>query len=111
MPVDDHGAGTARALGSAAVLHRAQAEVVAEQLEQALPFAWLRDDLFPVERELHPLLRDSQHERQQGHSHHDAVERLLPVAGVARRVDVGGKLVHPRQAVQDDRPVRSLLLQ
>ena len=53
MPVHDHRARAAGALRRAPVLHRPQPEVVAEQLEQALPFARLRDDSLPVERELH----------------------------------------------------------
>ena len=65
VAVDKHGAGSTRALGRAAFLHRAQPEVVAEQLEQALPLAWLRDDPLPVERELHRLLRHSQHQREE----------------------------------------------
>ncbi len=52
-PVHEDGAGPAGALRRAAVLHGAHAEVVAEQLEQALPFVRLRDDLPSVERELH----------------------------------------------------------
>ena len=35
--------------------------------------------------------------RQQRHAHDDAVVGLLPVPSVTRRVDVRGKLIHPRQ--------------
>ena len=33
-------------------------------------------------------------ESKQGHAHHDPVERLLPVAGMAGGIDVLGQLVH-----------------
>src|SRR3990172_2862006 len=53
VPVDDDRARPARALRRASVLHRPQAEVVAEDLEHAPPVAGIGGDRLTVERELH----------------------------------------------------------
>ena len=53
LPVDDHRAGAARALGRAAVLDRAEPELLAQHLEQALAFPRIRGHALAVEGELH----------------------------------------------------------
>ena len=52
--VDEHRARPARSLRRATVLRGAQAEPLAEHLEEGLPRPNLRRDAPPVERELHP---------------------------------------------------------
>ena len=56
FPVDDHGARAARAFRRAAVLHRAEAEPLAQHLEQTFVLSQLDRDRIAVEGELH---RDS----------------------------------------------------
>src|SRR3990172_8716002 len=59
-------------------------------------------------RIVEPLsLGGAEDECEQGHAHHDPVERLLPVAGMTGGVDVLGQLVHPGERVEDDRVARS----